>query len=570
MLENTCPPEPERTAAGSVLRRDSRVHYPCSVFRIRSCRRPALQILYTLRVRLRDGTRMKSRSSSQKPPRKIGLAWLIESFQLSVAIPPVNLQASPETGTSLIVGNSAYQKPRCYLPNGWISHLRFALHYEPIRLDAYSALFRVLDKKELERWIRSRPASTAARRAWYLYELLMEEYLEIPDATTLAYVELLSSSIHVTGPRRKIKRQRIYNNLLGCVDFSPLVRKTTRLDELVSHNLAERANKAEQSGSPSVLAGAALSLFLKFSDATGVAARTRNPDETDRFIAVVMKSMGGIELTNKEGLIQLQNSIVRPQEAEKGWRRTEAPPSISPDGNKIPGLICASSKDLDSLMNGWMNLIRSIEEVNDVQAVVTAAVASGAFLLIRPFVRGNHRIHVVVLHYLLSILRFTFPGSLCSVSAATLRSHRECIEALTRVSAASYSARINVRDPANKTIAHSASFYRYFDATPFVEYVLESIDRLIDTDLPDAINFFKTFGPMFRSLPGTIRIQRAEMLVRSLLRHRGELSGAERAEYTDFPADSLLEMERFVREVLSSGYNPHFSGSPDVIPAARI
>jgi len=104
-----------------------------------------------------------------------------------------------------------------------------------------------------------------------------------------------------------------------------------------------------------------------------------------------------------------------------------------------------------------------------------------------------------------------------------------------------------------------ADWYRYFDATPFVEHVLESIQALVSADLPAAIRFFTIFGPAFRALPEDIATQRAETLVRELLRQNGSLPNSERANYADFPSDCLTRIEKLVWEALHNGYDPQWS-----------
>jgi hypothetical protein len=53
--------------------------------------------------------------------------------------------------------------------------------YEPVALDEYLAIFQSIDAHPLEEWIRSEPTSIFVGRAWYLYELLMEKQLDVPD-----------------------------------------------------------------------------------------------------------------------------------------------------------------------------------------------------------------------------------------------------------------------------------------------------------------------------------------------------------------------------------------------------
>ena len=489
---------------------------------------------------------MNERQSSRELSPTIGLRWLIEHFHLPAAMPATHSRLTAQTGTSILAEGACRQIPRYYLPNGWISHLRFALRYEPIPLDAYLALFRVLDRQPLARWIRAHPQSTSARRAWYLYELLMEEQLDIPDLAGPRYIDLLDPDLHVTGPRRRIPRQHVYDNLLGYRTFSPLVRRTARIADLLEQNLAGQADTVAANCTPSVLAGAVHSIFLKFR-VSGDTSAGSGTDDAERLVSVVMRS-AGLELTNKEALVRLQNSVVDPKHAETEWRNADGLPD-----SEEASLAFASANDVGILMNAWMEFLRSVEEVEGFEPVVMAAVAACAFLLIRPFAAGNREMQVLILHHVLSMLRFTSPGRLCSVSAATLRDDEEYVEALNRISTAARPSGSDLKG------AMPADWYRYFDATPFVEYVVESIQALVSADLPAAIRFFRTFGPAFRALPEEIATQRAETLVGELLRQNGSLPSAERANYADFPSDCLTRIEKLVWEALHNGYDPQWS-----------
>jgi len=65
----------------------------------------------------------------------------------------------------------------------------------------YKAVFsQQLDKDELESaGVQSEPNGIFARRAWYLYELLMGATLDIADLTSGRYIDLLDQDLHIAG-----------------------------------------------------------------------------------------------------------------------------------------------------------------------------------------------------------------------------------------------------------------------------------------------------------------------------------------------------------------------------------
>ena len=88
-------------------------------------------------------------------------------------------------------------------------------------LSVYEALFKVLDAALLEEWIRQEPTGTYVRRAWFLYEALTGKLLDADDVSRTGYINILDPKLHVTGPVRRVRRQRVNNNLLGGNTYCP-------------------------------------------------------------------------------------------------------------------------------------------------------------------------------------------------------------------------------------------------------------------------------------------------------------------------------------------------------------
>jgi hypothetical protein len=105
-------------------------------------------------------------------------------------------------------------------------HLRFAMRYEPIDLNVLDALFQKIERAAFEAWIKTEPVGKYARRAWYLYELLTGQVLDIQDVPPTENVMLLDPKLHVTATGRRVRRQRIIDNLLGNKNYCPMTVPT--------------------------------------------------------------------------------------------------------------------------------------------------------------------------------------------------------------------------------------------------------------------------------------------------------------------------------------------------------
>jgi hypothetical protein len=160
---------------------------------------------------------MDDKNLGQKEaPIAVGLHGLAEQLGLKVPLPVVRSEVVPGARKTTLSDNKILQQyPKSYLPTGLMGNLRFTMRYEPIDLGVLNAAYSALDIRELEEWIRSEPTGLFARRAWYLYELLSQKTLDVPDVAPSGYVDLLDEDLHVTGSVVRSRRQRVNDNLLG-------------------------------------------------------------------------------------------------------------------------------------------------------------------------------------------------------------------------------------------------------------------------------------------------------------------------------------------------------------------
>jgi hypothetical protein len=153
--------------------------------------------------------------------------------------------------------------PPVYAPSGIIGNLKFALRYEPIDLSVYYALFKVLDAAMLEEWIRQKPTAAYVRRAWFLYEALTGKLLDADDVALTGYTNILDPKLHVTGPVRRVRRQRVNNNLLGDHTYCPLIHRTDAFNHAMALGLDLEAKSLVESCEPTILARAVHYLYTK-------------------------------------------------------------------------------------------------------------------------------------------------------------------------------------------------------------------------------------------------------------------------------------------------------------------
>jgi hypothetical protein len=389
------------------------------------------------------------------------------------------------------------------------------------------------------------------RRAWYLYELLIGKQLDVPNVIPSGYIDLLDPKIHLTGPRRLVRRQRINDNLLGSGNYSPLVRRTGTLTAYMEKGLAQEASAIVKSCDPAILARAVHYLFTKETKSSfAIEGEAPSKDRTERFVAALMKA-SGFDATSKDAFVQLQNAIVDPRYAQKGWRTAQNFVSQTlPDYSEDVHFVCPKPEDVPSLMDAWMEMVLRLKVPEGVDPVVAATVAAFGFIFIHPFDDGNGRIHRFLVHHILSKLGFTPPGILFPVSAAMLRDRLAYDQVLEGFSGSIMPfIRYDLDLERGMTVQNdTAHLYRYFDATAQAEYLYRCIEETVHHDLRDEIGFLALFDA---ALQATINIvdmpnRRASLLVRLILQNKGKLSKGKRAAFSEITDQEIDRIERSV------------------------
>jgi Fic family protein len=510
---------------------------------------------------------MADDNSTRSFPITIGLRRLVEDLNLQVPLPATRSQIVAGARKKVAAdGKVLEQYPKNYMPTGLIGNLRFALRYEPIALDVYLAIFQALETHQLEDWIRSEPTSIFARRAWYLYELLVKRQLDIPDLIPSGYIDLLDPEIHITGPRRLVRRQRINANLLGFGEYSPLVRRTDTLKAYMEKDLAAEASAIVKSCDPVILARAVHYLFTKETKSSfAIEGETPTKDRTERFVSALMKA-STFDATSKEAFVQLQNAIVDPRYAQKDWRTTQNFVSQTlPDYSEDVHFVCPKPGDVADLMNSWMDMVGRLELPEGTDPVVAAAVEAFGFVFIHPFDDGNGRIHRFLVHHVLTKLEFTPPGILFPVSAAMLRDRIAYDQVLEHFSASIMPFIRYDLDPGRGMIVHNdtASLYRHFDATTEAEYLYRCIEETIRRDLRDEIGFIAVFDAALHAVLNIVDMpdRRASLLIKLILQNKGKVSKSKRIAFAEISDE---EISRIESAVWGAWQQAHQAGKEDM------
>jgi hypothetical protein len=185
--------------------------------------------------------------------------------------------------------------------------------------------------------------------------------------------------------------------------------------------------------------------------------------------------------------------------------------------------------------------------------VVIAAVVSFGFVFLHPFSDGNGRLHRFLIHRTLARAGFVPPGMIFPVSAVMLERKAEydaALEWFSRPLMALIDYDID-RDGIVTVHGPTADLYRFFDATPLVEALYGWIERTIETDLRQELDFLVRFRAGRTAAREIVDLpdKDLDLFVVLVLRGEGRLSGTKRkAKFAQLTDAEVEAMETAIRE----------------------
>jgi Fic family protein len=484
----------------------------------------------------------------------IGLTRLVEELGLRVPAPAVRSEAVRGARRTKISGDSILEQyPLSYAPTDLLGHLRFAMRYEPVDVGVIAAAFQKIPPADMETWVRSEYIGKYVRRAWYLYELLTGNTLDVPDVPPTNNVLLLDPELHVTTAGTRIRRQRVTDNLLGDRDYCPTIRRTEALEAAMVRGLEAEAKKIVEDCDPIVLRRAVHYLFSKETKSSfAIEGEKPSSERTERFVQALAHAPE-FDTSSKAAFVELQNAIVDARYAQKDWRAGQNYVSeTGPNYAELVHFVCPKPEDVGPIMDGWMRMVARLEQER-VDAVCTATLTGFGFVFVHPFEDGNGRIHRFLIHHSLAKLGYTPQGIVFPVSAVMLRNLAKYDKALT-----AFSGKIGPfveyqMDEAQRmtVLNETRNLYQYFDATPQVEYLYECVAETIEKDLREEIGFIQRHD---RALDETKEIvdmpdKRASLLVRLIMQNNGRLAKNKRDLFSEVTDEELTKIEKAIGSV---------------------
>ncbi len=446
------------------------------------------------------------------------------------------------------------------------AHLEFAIKHDGVNLEVLDAYFeqRGADlESELTQLVKAKPTGVFARRLWFFYEWLTERQLPLDDMTVGNYQPLLEPTEYVTLERpHRIKRQRLWDNLLGVRSFCPMVRRSSALQASAHLNLSAAISQLVNTFNEQSIRRAVNYLYTRETRSSFEIERERpNDKRVERYMAL-LRDVPEIEQLNEQTLVTIQNETVESRFAEKSFRTEQNYVGQTLGLREKVHYLPPRPEEIAALMDGWVAMCSRLSTA-PMDAVIHAAVISFAFVFLHPFVDGNGRMHRLLIHHVLSRRGFTPKDLIFPISAVIVRKLREyddCLESFSKpvMSLVSY----QMDDEGRVTLDEDTSrLYRFLDLTRMAEDLYQWVEDTIQTDFRNELEFVVEFHKVKDEVRRVVDLpdRLLNLFIRVAVHNGGKISASKRAKFEKLTDAELASMEAIVEQHL-----------PKLAPAADL
>ena len=426
-------------------------------------------------------------------------------------------------------------------------HLTFALKHEGVNLEILTALFKSVNKKELTDFIKTQPTGKYTRLVWFFYEWLTGRELPLEEIKQGNYIPVLDpKKYYVIDAKisRKYKRQRVSCNLIGTVDYCPVIRKTERLKGFEAMKLDEQALKTIDRYPPQLLYRATQYLYAKETKSSFEIEREHpNKRRTARFVELLRQT--DQSSISKSELIRLQKEIVEERFALNDIRNFQnyVGQSVGP-AKEIIHFAAPKPENIISLMEGWIECANNMLE-SDIPPIITAAVVGYGFIFLHPFDDGNGRLHRYLIHHVLGKKHFTPRGLIFPVSATMLKNLNRYDETLEYFSRKLMQyVEYTLDENGEMTVSNeTVQFYCYQDMTFQSEYLFWFIKNTIEDELNTELEYLNIFDQSKTQMREIVDMpdRKIDLFIKLCLQNHGNLP---KNKYKQFLLLTKVEIDK--------------------------
>lgn len=466
----------------------------------------------------------------------VGYEHLRQALGLTALEPACPAMVSPVTRVT--AGTAALLVPTHVAPSAGappLEHVLFALKHEGTELGILAQALPRISAAELMRELRKTPNGGYIRTACWLWEHFTGQQLQDLPQVGGPLAELFDPKRYVTTRGKRNARWRTVFNGLGTLDYCPCVQRTAAVQAGLKADVLGRARAFVEHLAPEVADRALAWIYLHETEGSYAIEHESPSEDKARAFAALLRQAHERKPLTEAYLVELQNAaITNPLERASGFRteqnRLRGPQRGAPGITYVP----PAPESVPDLMEQLLALANTAPK--EVDPIVAASAISFGFVFIHPFMDGNGRLSRFLFHQALCASGQLADGMLLPVSVSMKRNEARYLQTLRAFSAKArerWSVLWIDGDQFAMTFNADDSIYRYWDATPAVEFGFAMAEQALEVELREETDFLVRYDGLFRAADERFDVRQEVLseLVRHCILQGGRISANRRKQY---------------------------------------
>ena len=415
-----------------------------------------------------------------------------------------------------------------------LEHLLFALKHEGVNLQILAQSLKHIAAADIIDAFQISPGSKFVRIAAFLWERFNLTELEDLAPAIGSYVALFDEDKYITGNVQRNTRWRVDCNGLGAIGahgYCPTIEKTSTIQQLLALNTLQRAQQFASALDADLLDRTQSWSYLSETQSSfAIERETPSPSKAEAFVQLLQRASDPQRVT-EEYLVQLQNlAMTNPLQHDFQFRNQLNWLHNGGSGALGVTYVPPPPDMVPSIMDGIMAAVNHLPQ--EVNPLVIGALASFAFVLAHPFMDGNGRLSRFLFHKIVGSSK-GMAGMVLPISIAMSRNESDYLAALKSFSAQARKLwQVTMIDEGQYDFQFMGedTIYRYWNATPCIEFALKMAEQALEIDLKEEARFLRRFDAIYKRVGQEIDLSNntLSLLIRLILLNDGVLSNTKR------------------------------------------
>lgn len=485
----------------------------------------------------------------------VGYAHVYAALKLKALPPRFPARVLPVTRIERMADHLAVPAHVAPTSTSIVEHLLFALKHEGTQLGILMEALRHLPASDVQAALGRTPTGGYIRSLAFLWEAANGPHLDASGTAGQAHL-LFDPERYVTGPGQREGRWRVEFNGLGSMQYCATVERTPALQALLDEEVLRRTTDYVDSlGAELRDRTLAWAYMHETQSSYAIEKETPSEDRARAFVALLHQAHEKRPLT-EDYLAELQQAaITSPYHRAVSFRNEQnwlqGPGRGAPSVSYVPPPPAQASELMDELM-AFANA-----QDGSVPALVAAAVVKFGFVYLHPFMDGNGRVSRFLFHQTLCRAGALPDGLILPVSIAMKRDEAGYMAALksySRPMRELWGVQFIDEGIFDFSYRGDADFgvYRYWDATPCVEFACRMAKDALEHELHQETIFLMRYDQLARELGDAFDIRGSTLatLVTCALKD-GRVSKRRRDQFQhEVPREAFELLDTRVQEVL--------------------